>query len=125
MVLPVGNPTELQRTAPRGHHGPTTPPSAHRPTDRLLGDSAEARELRAHIRHLATFDTVGNPHVSTLLFHGETGTGKGLIAQIVHASGPRAAGPFIEINCAAIPESLLVVDHRVDVRLIAATQVDL
>jgi two-component system response regulator AtoC len=103
------------------------PPSAHHPTDRLLGDSPVTRDLRAHIRQLATFDTLGNPHVPTVLIHGETGTGKGLIAQIVHASGPRAAGPFIEINCAcaAIPESLLVVDHRVDVRLIAATQVDL
>jgi DNA-binding NtrC family response regulator len=100
------------------------PPSAHHPTDRLLGDSAETRELRAHIRHLATFDTLGNPHVPTLLIHGETGTGKGLIAQIVHASGTRAAGPLIEINRAAIPESWLV-DHRVDVKLIAATQVDL
>jgi transcriptional regulator with PAS, ATPase and Fis domain len=63
--------------------------------------------LREHIRHLATFDTVGNPHVPTLLLHGETGTGKGLIARVVHDSGPRAPGPFIQVNCAAIPEALL------------------
>jgi transcriptional regulator with AAA-type ATPase domain/predicted ATPase len=65
------------------------------------------RRLHEYIRHLARFDTVGNPHVPTLLLHGETGTGKGLIARVVHDSGPRAPGPFIQINCAAIPEALL------------------
>jgi transcriptional regulator with AAA-type ATPase domain/tetratricopeptide (TPR) repeat protein len=59
------------------------------------------------LRHLATFDTLGNPHVPTVLLSGETGTGKGLIARILHDSGPRAAGPFLEVNCAAIPETLL------------------
>jgi MoxR-like ATPase len=37
----------------------------------------------------------------------EPGTGKGLVARIIHDSGPRAHGPFIEVNCAAIPETLL------------------
>jgi tetratricopeptide (TPR) repeat protein len=63
--------------------------------------------LRAQICHLAPFDTLGNPEVPTLLLQGETGTGKGLVARIVHESGPRAQGPFIEVNCAAIPEALL------------------
>jgi transcriptional regulator with PAS, ATPase and Fis domain len=48
---------------------------------------------------------VGSPHVPTLLLTGETG--KGLVAHVVHDSGPRAQGPFVEVNCAAIPESLL------------------
>jgi DNA-binding NtrC family response regulator/tetratricopeptide (TPR) repeat protein len=85
---------------------PRPSPSSH-PTARLLGQSAAIHGLRTQIRHLAAFDTLGNPHVPTLLLCGETGTGKGLVARIIHDSGPRARGPFIEVNCAAIPESLL------------------
>src|SRR4029077_18791770 len=51
--------------------------------------------------------SLGSPAVPTLLLQGETGTGKGLVARVLHDSGPRAAGPFIEVNCAAIPETLL------------------
>ena len=77
------------------------------PTDRLVGHSPSIRALRAQIRRLVAFDTLGNPSVPTLLLQGETGTGKGLVARIIHDSGPRAHGPFIEVNCAAIPETLL------------------
>ncbi len=81
-------------------------PAGH-PTDRLLGTSPAMAALRAQIRHLARFDTVGSPHVPTLLLQGETGTGKGLLARVIHDSGPRAQGPFIEVNCAAIPDTML------------------
>ncbi|MGH8067252.1 MAG: sigma 54-interacting transcriptional regulator [Candidatus Entotheonellia bacterium] len=77
------------------------------PTDRLVGTAPAIAALRAQIRHLASFDAVGSPHVPTVLLQGETGTGKGLVARILHDSGPRASGPFIEVNCAAIPESML------------------
>ena len=77
------------------------------PTDRLLGRSPAISALRAQIRHLATFDAVGSPHAPTVLLQGETGTGKGLVARVIHDSGPRAQGPFIDVNCAAIPETLL------------------
>ena len=81
-------------------------PAGH-PADRLIGTAPAIAALRAQIRHLATFDTVGSPHVPTVLLQGETGTGKGFVARIIHDSGPRAHGPFIEVNCAAIPETML------------------
>jgi DNA-binding NtrC family response regulator/tetratricopeptide (TPR) repeat protein len=77
------------------------------PAERLVGEAPAIVALRAQIRHLATFDTLGNPSVPTVLLHGETGTGKGLVARLLHDSGPRARGPFLEVNCAAIPETML------------------
>jgi len=113
--------------------------SAVHPTERLVGQAPPIVALRAHIRQLVTFDTIGNPFVPTVLLQGETGTGKGLMARVIHHShhsGPRAEGPFIEVNCAAIPESMLeaelfgfeasaFAEHPTDIKLIAATQADL
>ena len=83
---------------------PSSPPD---PLDRLVGEAPALQTLRAQIRHLARFDAVGHAAVPTVLLQGETGTGKGLVARLIHDSGPRASGPFIEVNCAAIPETLL------------------
>src|SRR5215831_4131171 len=80
---------------------------ADHPTDSIIGAADAVAELRRQIRHLAAFDTPGNPHVPTVLLAGETGTGKGLVANVIHASGGRAAGPFVDVNCAAIPETML------------------
>src|SRR5262245_4308211 len=84
-----------------------SPLSSVHPTDRLFGDSPVMGALRAQIRHLAAFDTIGSAVVPTVLLHGETGTGKGLVARLIHDSGPRTRGPFLDVNCAAIPETLL------------------
>jgi two-component system, NtrC family, response regulator AtoC len=81
--------------------------SSVHPTERLVGQAPAIVALRAHIRQLVTFDTLDNPVVPTVLLQGETGTGKGLVARVMRESGPRAEGPFVEVNCAAIPEALL------------------
>src|SRR5438093_9232515 len=77
------------------------------PTAQLVGQSPAMHALRTQLRHLVTFDTPGNIHTPTLLLQGKTGTGKGLVAQVLYASGPRTRGPFVKVNCAAIPETLL------------------
>jgi two-component system response regulator AtoC len=81
-------------------------PASHS-TERLVGTSPVITTLRAQIRHLVAFDAVGCPSVPTVLLQGETGTGKGLVARVMHDSGPRAAGPFLDVNCAAIPDTML------------------
>jgi transcriptional regulator with GAF, ATPase, and Fis domain len=85
---------------------PCPSPLGH-PTTRLLGWSTAIHGLCTQIRHLAAFDTLGNSLLPTLLLCGERGTGKGLVERIIHDSGPRAHGAFIQVNCAAIPEGLL------------------
>lgn len=69
--------------------------------DAFVGRSAAARSVRELLDRLARVP------LSTLLLTGETGTGKGLAARILHYSGPRREGPLVEINCAALPHDLL------------------
>ncbi len=66
----------------------------------LLGNSATISQLREKIRMIA--DSRG-----TVLLQGESGTGKEIAARAIHQAGSRRNGPFIRINCAAIPETLL------------------
>ncbi len=61
----------------------------------ILGSSMAMQELRALIAQVA-------PAPSTVLIHGETGSGKELVARQLHEQGPRSKGPFMAINCAAI-----------------------
>ncbi len=66
----------------------------------LIGNSPPMRHLREIIRHVARHD-------STVLIVGESGTGKELVARALHENSWRKNQPFLAVNCAAIPESLL------------------
>jgi two-component system nitrogen regulation response regulator NtrX len=68
--------------------------------DRMIGDSPGMRGVRELIAQAAGSD-------SRILILGENGTGKELVAREVHRQSARAAGPFVELNCAAIPENLI------------------
>ena len=68
--------------------------------DLLLGESPPMRTLREQVRRVAQTD-------STVLVLGESGTGKELVARTVHLQSPRAARPFVAVNCGAIPGELM------------------
>lgn len=68
--------------------------------DEMIGYGARMREIFDLIERVADCD-------STILIHGETGTGKGLVARAIHRKSRRREKPFIAINCGAIPENLL------------------
>ncbi len=71
----------------------------------LVGDSPEMRQVVESLRRVSERTTRGA--APTILLRGETGTGKGLVAKCTHYSGPRRNQAFVEINCAAIPGTLL------------------
>ncbi len=73
--------------------------------DAIVGECAAIRTLRDRIRRLSQLPP--GAAAPTVLLTGETGTGKGLVARVLHYNGPRAERPFIEVNCAAIPENLV------------------
>ena len=68
--------------------------------DDMIGISAPVRALRQQIAFAA-------PTNGRVLVYGESGTGKELVARLIHRSSRRATGPFVEVNCAAIPEELI------------------
>jgi two-component system nitrogen regulation response regulator NtrX len=66
----------------------------------MVGESVSMRALRKQIAIVAPTD-------GRVLLYGESGTGKELVARAIHDGSQRAAGPFVEVNCAAIPEELI------------------
>jgi transcriptional regulator with AAA-type ATPase domain/tetratricopeptide (TPR) repeat protein len=73
----------------------------------LLGDSPAMAAVRAQVARVLRQPSGPVRRPPPILILGETGTGKGLLASAIHRAGPRAAGPFVDVNCAAIPETLL------------------
>jgi two-component system, NtrC family, response regulator GlrR len=67
----------------------------------MVGNSVEFHAVQAAIRKFAAVD-------APVLIEGETGTGKELVARAIHYSGGRSAGPFIPVNCGALPDQLIV-----------------
>jgi two-component system response regulator HydG len=74
--------------------------AARRGAPRILGDAPALRQAVQAVQRAAAADI-------TVLLEGESGTGKELFARALHAWSTRATGPFIAINCAALPETLL------------------
>lgn len=74
----------------RGEHG----------FSNMVGHTRGMRMIFEQVRQVAKWDT-------TVLIRGESGTGKELIANAIHYNSPRANGPFIKLNCAALPDTLL------------------
>ncbi|MEN9933440.1 MAG: hypothetical protein RLZZ387_19 [Chloroflexota bacterium] len=70
------------------------------PRDIMIGRSAPMQQVYKMIGRVAGSD-------ATVLITGESGTGKELVAQVLHRTGPRREGPFVAVNCAALPETLL------------------
>ncbi|HET8553227.1 MAG TPA: sigma-54 dependent transcriptional regulator [Rhodanobacteraceae bacterium] len=68
--------------------------------DRLVGNSVPIQQVRATIAKLAR-------NQAPVYISGESGVGKELVARLIHDQGPRASGPFVPVNCGAIPTELM------------------
>ena len=84
----------------RAIHSPPTPWAAHHGLGDLLGTGPRMDALRGTIEQVAALSM-------PVLVQGETGSGKELAANAIHALSPRARAPFVWLNCASIPESLI------------------
>jgi transcriptional regulator with PAS, ATPase and Fis domain len=88
------------RGAPRGARVRLDEPSIPGAEELLIGQSRAMQALRGQIARCG-------PTPSNVLISGESGTGKELVARAIHAASARRAGPFVPVNCGAIPDSLL------------------
>lgn len=95
---PVDNSSAQSRGKKKGSSGHGF--SVKYTVDNILGSSPQMIDLKETLLKIA-------PRNSNVLITGESGTGKELFAQAIHAASLRRSGPFVKINCAAIPENLL------------------
>ena len=103
---PVGPPKALKpaATAPKqpvaSTDAPVSPFQANTVLNKLVGDSGAMRTVKTRIAKVAG-------SMAPILIQGESGTGKELVARAIHGCSHRSSGPFVAVNCGAIPESLL------------------
>jgi two-component system response regulator PilR (NtrC family) len=76
------------------------PTAQHPALERIVGNSSSIQQVRSLVERVAR-------SMAPVLVHGESGTGKELVARAIHEVSPRAALPFVAVNCGAIPEMLL------------------
>ncbi|MET0121899.1 MAG: nif-specific transcriptional activator NifA [Candidatus Thiodiazotropha sp. 6PLUC9] len=88
--LALKNERDSLRRKVRGEHG----------FSNMVGHTPSMRVIFEQVRQVAKWNT-------TVLVRGESGTGKELIANAIHYNSPRSNGPFIKLNCAALPDTLL------------------
>ncbi len=91
---------QLARAAQAGADDPTRPFRQRMQLDGIVGRSAALAQVFAQVEAYAKLDV-------TLLLTGPNGTGKTQLAHAIHANSPRRNGPFVELNCSAIPENLV------------------
>jgi DNA-binding NtrC family response regulator len=90
----------IRRALPAAPTVAEAPNAAEGMSSGIVGASAPLRAMLQHVRAVANTET-------TVLIQGESGTGKELVARALHELSDRAGGPFISVNCAAIPSALL------------------
>jgi transcriptional regulator of acetoin/glycerol metabolism len=94
------------------------PDRANRAYEQIIGNSPALESVLKQVEYVAPTD-------STVLIQGETGTGKELIARAIHNASPRCGRALVKLNCAAIERLGSGRTHKVNVRLVAATNRDL
>lgn len=77
------------------------------PSHEIVGSSEPIVKIKRLIDQIASIEATSGREAPAILITGETGTGKQLVARSIHASSSRAKGPFVEINCAAIPATMV------------------
>jgi len=74
---------------------------------KILGECAAMQQIKAVIERISRLDPSSSGDLPTVLLSGETGTGKDLVARVIHAKSPFADQPFVEINCTVLPDNLI------------------
>ena len=99
LLFRIGQASERHRLLTENRELRETLQGRHR-IEGIIGESGQMLEVLSLVRRVA-------PSEATVLIRGESGTGKELIAKAIHFASPRASGPLVKVNCAALPETLL------------------